>query len=125
MSILTDDEMPELFAPLFYGKLSKADQKAWKEHVQAYARAIEAAVLAKLAQKAAPVPAVPDHFVDVNKMVPKGWKLVPVEPTPEMLMAMRVRPDFCGQHIIKHSVDKLPEAYAAMLAAAPKAPKAD
>lgn len=47
------------------------------------------------------------------------WKLVPVEPTPAMLSALYVTPDFVGQHIVRHSVDKLPDAYQAMLAAAP------
>ena len=50
-----------------------------------------------------------------------GLVCVPREPTREMLSAMYVTPDFCGQHIIRHSVDKLPDAYRAMLAASPLA----
>ncbi|UOD28750.1 hypothetical protein INH39_25415 [Massilia violaceinigra] len=48
-----------------------------------------------------------------------AWKLVPVEPTNEMLHALHVSPDCIGSAIVKHSVDKLPDAYTAMLAAAP------
>lgn len=55
-------------------------------------------------------------------VVPQGWVMVPVEPTPEMLNALFVLPDFGpGGVIIRHSVDKLPTAYQAMLAAAPGA----
>lgn len=50
---------------------------------------------------------LPGHFVDVSKMVaPEGWQLVPVDPTPEMLIAINWPND--------------PIGYAAMLAAAPK-----
>lgn len=52
----------------------------------------------------------------------EGWQLVPVKPTPEMLHALYVTPDFVGSTIIRHSVDKLPDAYRAMLAAAPSTP---
>lgn len=47
------------------------------------------------------------------------WVLIPRKPTPEMLNALYVTPDFVGSTIIRHSVDKLPEAYGAMLAVAP------
>ena len=48
---------------------------------------------------------LPDHIADVSKMVaPEGWQLVPVEPTPEMLVA----------------IGGAKPRYKAMLAAAPK-----
>lgn len=52
--------------------------------------------------------------------LPGAWKWVPVEPTPQMLNALHVSPDCIGSAIVKHSVDKLPDSYAAMLAAAPQ-----
>lgn len=55
--------------------------------------------------------------------VPDDMALVPKKPTATMLNALHVLPDFAGSHIIRHSIDKLPEAYAAMLAAAPKPPE--
>jgi len=56
--------------------------------------------------------------------VPEGWKLVPVEPTPEILSSLFVLPDMGpnGQ-IIRHSVDKLPDAYRAMLSVSPPPPQ--
>ncbi|MGL4448711.1 MAG: hypothetical protein ACRCUZ_13510 [Shewanella sp.] len=29
---------------------------------------------------------LPDHIADTSKMVPEGWQLVPVAPTPEMML---------------------------------------
>lgn len=49
-----------------------------------------------------------------------SFRLLPVEATEAMLRAMYVTPDMGpGGVIIRHSVDKLPDAYRAMLAAAP------
>jgi len=42
------------------------------------------------------------------------------EPSGKMLNALCVYPDFAGTHIIKHSVDKLPDAFKAMRDAAIK-----
>lgn len=61
----------------------------------------------------------PDGSIKVTQRVQDGWKLVPVVPTHAMLMAMHVLPDTSFGTIVKHSVDKLPDAYRAMLAAAP------
>ncbi|MBV6321940.1 hypothetical protein [Duganella violaceipulchra] len=52
---------------------------------------------------------------------PEGWQLVPKVPTPEMIMALAVLPDMVDGRIIRYSIDKLPDAYAAMLAVAPAA----
>lgn len=72
------------------------------------------AALATPSVQAAPPPA---------PIVPDGWKLVPIKPTPEMLNALSVSPDMGPQgRIIRYSVDKLPGAYSAMLAAAPTPP---
>ena len=48
--------------------------------------------------------------------IPPGYKLVPVEPTPEMRQAV------CNCHDIDHQ-EQIVEDYRAMLAAAPKAPQ--
>jgi len=72
---------------------------------------------------------VKEYFAAVPRQAAVGgewkmdWQLVPKKPTPEMLSAMLVFPDFVGTTIIRHSVDKLPGAYRAMLAAAPAAPQ--
>ncbi len=68
----------------------------------------------------------PRHEAALAAIEAAGCVVVPREATREMLGAMYVTPDFCGRHIIRHSVDKLPEAYRAMLAASPYAqePKA-
>lgn len=52
---------------------------------------------------------------------PATHTVVPREPTPEMLNKLFVLPEFVGTVIVRHSVDKLPDAYAAMLVAAPDA----
>lgn len=56
--------------------------------------------------------------------VPQGWKLVPVEPTEDMLSAggeVSVEGDFCGNQVLWHSEVKT--IYAAMLAAALQPPE--
>ena len=100
-TILTDDERPKL-PPSRYSRWSSSNGLLAfsADQMEAYADAREAAVLAKLAQQAD------------RQRVPDGWKLVPVEPTWEMLEAAldcAAKPSFR-------------EAYAAMLAAAPEAP---
>src|SRR5690606_8248808 len=49
--------------------------------------------------------------------------VVPREATEEMLREMFVLPDVVGSTIVRHSVDKLPAAYRAMLSASPNAGK--
>ena len=69
-----------------------------------------------------PLPAPPGASEQVAPAVPPGWKMVPVEPTPEMVAAMAMT-DCTG------STNKVPrlgicgaqEAYEAMIAAAPSA----
>lgn len=53
-------------------------------------------------------------------VVPQGWKLVPVEPTPEMLNANGQCPIALGQRFLH---DDARNTWAAMLAAAPPAPQ--
>lgn len=51
--------------------------------------------------------------------MPEGWKLVPIEPTPEMMAALwntMFQEDFKDQHVIVGA------GYDAMLAAAPLPP---
>jgi hypothetical protein len=100
-TLLTDDERPKLPEPRVP---MDNHQSTWDKYssaqMEAYADAREAAVLAKLAQQAD------------RQRVPEGWKLVPVEPTWEMLEAAL---DCAAKPSHR-------EAYAAMLAAAPEAP---
>ena len=92
-----------------------------------YERAVEAAVLAKLAQQSPDIE--PDEAFELGleriayyahpapqqadrQRVPDGWKLVPVEPTAEMVRAIGIP----GSGLYER------EVWAAMLAAAPEAP---
>ncbi|WP_257817994.1 hypothetical protein [Burkholderia glumae] len=60
-----------------------------------------------------------ERLTSPRAAVPEGWKLVPVEPTPEMVSA--------GEHVAYSDVAYAPPeiAYRAMLDAAPAAPVAD
>ena len=66
-----------------------------------------------------------NHFPDAAKMVPDGWKLVPVEPTQEMRMAgVAAQSEKLKRYALGGSLPPIdhgiPDAYSAMLAAAPK-----
>lgn len=56
-----------------------------------------------------------DHVPDAGKMVPTGWKLVPVEPTASMVLAGEVA-------LKQHDFLRLDASYRSMLAAAPQPP---
>ena len=59
-----------------------------------------------------------DHIAQPRKMVPEGWKLVPVEPTDEMHVAAR---DWStGKYGKAIGLDASEGCYKAMLEAAPK-----
>ena len=65
------------------------------------------------------------HSPDVAKMVPDGWQLVPVEPTPEMRLAgVAAQAEKLKRYALGGSLPPIdhgiPDAYRAMLAAAPK-----
>ena len=55
-----------------------------------------------------------NHVTDAGNMAPTGWKLVPVEPTHDMVYAAREHHE--GEPYLPHSL------YSAMLAAAPQPP---
>lgn len=62
-----------------------------------------------------------EHFPDAGKVVPEGWKLVPVGPTGEMILELMV----CGLRHAEYkkgcspTVNDMVQGYKAMLAAAP------
>ena len=64
-------------------------------------------------------------FLDAAKMVQNGWQLVPVEPTPEMSQAgVAAQAEKLKRYALGGSLPPIdhgiPDAYRAMLAAAPK-----
>ena len=67
-----------------------------------------------------------NHIPDTKKMVvPEGWQLVPVEPTPEMRMAgVAAQAEKLKRYALGGSLPPIdhgiPDAYRAMLSAAPK-----
>ena len=67
-----------------------------------------------------------NHSPDIAKMVaPEGWQLVPVEPTPEMRLAgVAAQAEKLKRYALGGSLPPIdhgiPDAYQAMLAAAPK-----
>ena len=62
----------------------------------------------------------PNHIAQHLNMVPEGWKLVPVEPTAEMLNAWCEAENKTSKHL--HASDVMQAGYRAMLAAAPQPP---
>lgn len=69
---------------------------------------------------------LPDHIADVSNMVaPEGWQLMPVGPTQEMILAgVAAQAEKLKRYALGgslHPIDHgMPDAYRAMLAAAPK-----
>ena len=140
-TILTDDERRQAIQSIVLTSPGTADQ---------IARAIETAVLAKLAQQepfgyfraepfgwtdcaesdedAVPLYPHPAPQQADRQRVPDGWKLVPVEPTQEMCKAAVIYAN--GNAVYKNVAAAAleieegiyGEAYTAMLAAAPEAP---
>lgn len=89
-------------------------QFAWDADQAECAERVLADRMALLAAQAEAVPA--NHIADSRNMVPQGWKLVPVEPPPEMLSAAYDR--------MPHFTDDPEPVWFAMLAAAPQPPAA-
>ena len=140
-TILTDDELPPLQPQDHPEPHSFAWTEQEMRAIRARDRLVEAAVLAKLREQEPVAYGMPDTqlgrkhrlmMVRLDKgqdgctlplyaaplpavvQVPDGWKLVPVEPTPEMLKAAKDSTWIGGHYSFM--------AYRAMLAAAPQQP---
>jgi len=137
-TILTDDEIDAQIEQI-------VDPVATYGRLIAYARAVEAAVLAKLAWQE-PVcwafqhqdgswhdPSLTEHSAGMKPLyaapqqadrqrAPEGWKLVPVEPTPKMTSAGAVKLNQVSGGDFEALSDEIDLTFRAILAAAPEAP---